>query len=532
MAIVYPLASGNWSTTTWYSSGSTYGQPPLPTDDVYADGKTININQNITVLSITTAQRSGGTLGGSFTVSGNNITITANVDTAGSTTLSSTVTGTLNIIGNLTSTLNYSTALSVNGIGGIVNVVGNVTGGGSNAPTHGMTINASNALVNVTGTVTTTNASTSNGISIGSNARCVINGTVIGGGHGNGVPTISVASTSPLALTLNGIAIGSGSAAIRNDSTGGIILNGTCVAGSIGVGIQNNTTGTLTIINNISPSGTSSNYCISNTSSGIINVNANCLGALSTAPSNSYLINNASTGTVNINGNVTQRNMGPSSTIGLINNASTGIINVNGSVGGGSVQNSIGISNASTGTINVTGNITGGTNTTMTPAIYSTTAGIINVSGETVSGLYPALYSTSTTAINRLKGNIKSFNGLLPFVAFKINCDPLSGQTITIQDIGNTDRLFSTSNVSNGAPLPANVRSGIVYGSLNEFTGSTIMATPDNVRKGVLTDNTIGTGQLTAEDFLNAIATGTDPLSIRLQNVSTVQSTGDQISNY
>ena len=245
-----------------------------------------------------------------------------------------------------------------------------------------------------------------------------------------------------------------------------------------------------------------------------------------------YVVNNASTGIVNINGSVIQRSIGPSGSVGIVTNSSTGTINISGNVGGGSIGNSIALNNASTGTINVIGSISGGTNATTTPAVYSTTAGVINVSGETASGLYPALYSTNILATNRLKGNIKSFNGLLPFIAWKINCDPLSAQTITLQDTNNTDRIFGTSNVSNGAPLPSNVRSGIVYGSINEFTGTTIMATPDNVRKGVLTDNTIGTGQLTAEDFLNAIATGTDPLSIRLQNVSTVQSTGDQISNY
>jgi hypothetical protein len=532
MAIRYAVASGNWST------GSTWDGGTLPTsaDDVYSNGKTIAIDVSaVTVVSLNNGPSSPAVAGGGFTAINDGITINANLISSGGTLLNSTVTGTLNIFGNITCTsANNTTGLSVNGVNSNINITGNVTGGGSNATSNGIEINASGSLVNITGNVSCTNTAFSSGVVISSNARCVVNGTVTGGGTFNGRGVVYVNSTSNSAFTLNGLAIGgsvTNSAAVINYTTGNVILNGLAVAGT-SIGIINNASGTITINTNQVASGTTGIYAISNASVGIINVNADILGALATSPSNAYVLNNASTGLININGSVIQRSVGPSSTIGIVNNASTGTINISGNVVGGSVTNSIAVSNASTGTINVVGNISGGTHASNTPAIYSTTAGVINVSGETASGLYPALYSTSTTATNRLKGNIKSFNGLLPFVAWKINCDPLSAQTITLQDTNNTDRIFGTSNVSNGAPLPSNVRSGIVYGSINEFTGTTIIATPDNVRKGVLTDNTIGTGQLTAEDFLNAISTGTDPLSIRLQNVSTVQSTGDQISNY
>ena len=56
MAVVYPLANGNWSTVAnWYSGGVAYGSLPLAGDDVYADGKTVTIDQDITVNLLTTA---------------------------------------------------------------------------------------------------------------------------------------------------------------------------------------------------------------------------------------------------------------------------------------------------------------------------------------------------------------------------------------------------------------------------------------------------------------------------------------------
>ncbi len=45
-------------------------------------------------------------------------------------------------------------------------------------------------------------------------------------------------------------------------------------------------------------------------------------------------------------------------------------------------------------------------------------------------------------------------------------------------------------------------------------------------------DGTLGTAQNTAASFLAALGTSTDPLAVRLQNVSTVQTTGAQIAAY
>ena len=126
MAIVYPLANGNWSTlANWYSGGIPYGQLPLAGDDVYADGKTVVIDQNITVNLLTTAQRAGGTINGTFNCTTAR-TINATTITAVGAVLNLTCTGiTQNVI---TTTINGATQVAatgsivITGTSGTVNV--------------------------------------------------------------------------------------------------------------------------------------------------------------------------------------------------------------------------------------------------------------------------------------------------------------------------------------------------------------------------------------------------------------------------
>jgi hypothetical protein len=172
----YTAASGNWSTAANWNGGTL----PTSSDDVFADGKAVVIDQNVTVLSIRTTQRSGGTVGGTFTISAAGITVnctssgivsgTANgalliTATTGTTTLNSNLTGgtasntractlsgatTLVINGNLLGVDNSGLALLVTSTS-TLNITGNITGGISNS--HGVSITAG-ATLNVTGNVT------------------------------------------------------------------------------------------------------------------------------------------------------------------------------------------------------------------------------------------------------------------------------------------------------------------------------------------------------------------------------------------
>jgi hypothetical protein len=72
----------------------------------------------------------------------------------------------------------------------------------------------------------------------------------------------------------------------------------------------------------------------------------------------------------------------------------------------------------------------------------------------------------------------------------------------------------------------------VTYGPSLELTGTMFVPSPINTRIGVPVDNTVGTGQLTAEDFLQAIENSTSGVGLRLKNVATVQSVGNQLQTY
>jgi hypothetical protein len=513
MAVRYAVATGNWSNTATWNGGTL----PASGDDVYADGKTVTIDTNVTVANLYTTLRSGGTVGGVFNVVASGLTITANIIASGTVSFTTamiiTATGTTTIIGNVTAATSGNYGLGLQISAGTVNVTGNVLGGGSGTinGTHGILVIGS-SILNLVGNVTGGASSTGTyGIAFTNTSRGVITGNATGGLTDVG---INVNSTLSNALVFNGLAIASPVPGIRNATTGTTTINGNQTAvGNAGV------------------------YLILNASTGVININGDCLGALSATPSLAYILNNAAAGVVNINGNVTARSVSPTTgtTIGIVNNNSTGTINVSTNVSGGSVANTIGISNAATGTINVTGNITGGSHATNTPAIYSTTAGTIDITGSCSADAYPALFSTSTTATNRLRGNVLTKNGIVAFYAFKVNISPSAAQTFTFQDTSNVDRLIATSNISPGAPAIANVRFGTVYGSSSEFTGTLRVPNPNTVALGVLTDNTTGTMLMTPADFWNTLSstlTTVGSIGERLKTASTVQSNGDQLASY
>lgn len=510
MAVRYAIANGNWSSvSTWDGAASI----PTSADDVYLDNKNVTLDVDATVLNLYMTARSGGTAGGTLTTTttrsftcntiypysvnttiyhngASNTTLTINANLAGATFQTGTPGGVLNLnTGNI-----------------IFN--GNVTGGTSGVWCAAVYLTGT-GLFTLTGNLTSSGYLVFN--IVGTSSKAVINGIITGG---TSSMSLNNASNLSNALTLNGTVTSAATNAIVNASTGTITINGTQTA-----------------------IGTALVYAIANNSTGVITINGDCLGALSATPSNAYIVNNNSTGVLNINGNVTARSVSPSTTIGMITNNSTGTINVTGNITGGSVANAFPISLNANGTINVTGNITGGSHVTNTPAIYIyNTIATANITGATASNVYPAIFSTVTTAIFNLLGNIVNTAGLVAYYgSLNIKCSPTAGQSITYRSTSGTDRVLATTNVSNGAPVIANVRNGIVYGSTNELTGTLKIALPVDVRVNVPTDNTVGTATITAQDFWDyAVSNLTTNNSIgrRLKNVATVNTTGAQLSAF
>jgi len=505
MAVVYAVVNGNWGTGTTWNTGTV----PTAADDVYLNNKAVTLDVDVTIANLYMIATTGVVVGGTLT----------------STTTRSLTCNT--IYPYSTSTTIYHAGLAGTTLTITANLVGSTFNSGGTSGV--LQLGAGNIIFN--GNITMTNGHPNAGAYLNGSGLFTLNGNA----NGSNYYALNILGTSRAVINGTvGTTAAAGTAVIVNStSVSALTINGVCIAGS-SAGIQNNNVGTVTINGNQIASGTTGVYGILNSSSGIININGDCLGSLSGTPSTALIVNNASTGIVNINGSVIQRSIGPSASIGIVNNASTGTININGNVGGGTVASSIGVSNSSTGTINVTGSVSGGTNATMTPAIYSTTAGIITVTGNTISGLHPAIYSTSTTAIHRLYGNLVSANGIFPIYGLttplSIRISPSVAQTITLQDSSNVNRAFDTSTTTTGLPAASNVRRGTSYGNINQYTGTMYVPTPDNVRKSVLTDNTVGTADLSVSSLIDTLTGSTNPMAVRLRNVSTAQITGSQIS--
>jgi hypothetical protein len=263
-------------------------------------------------------------------------------------------------------------------------------------------------------------------------------------------------------------------------------------------------------------------YTLQNDSSALVTITGSIIGSPVQPVA---VIGNLSTGTVIISGSVTSGAGG----LGILNN-STGTVIVTGSV---TAAGGYGISNASTGIVSVSGSVTAGTGNS---GIISTTAGRITVIGPISSSIqFPGIQSTSTTATNIFTGpflNINNRNAV-----YAQNLQLISGSTPTwmfnTETYGGTKILYTSGSVS-GYPSALNVRSGIMYGDTNQFTGVVIIPSASNVLKGVPLDATTGSASFNVNNVWSVLTsnlTTTGSLGARLRNSSTVATDGAAIAS-
>jgi hypothetical protein len=161
MADKWPLANGSYSSAANWNGGTL----PVDGDVVYADGRTITIDQNINLpnASFRTTARSGGTAGGSFTAASGTYSITVLEAIAGTTAVFAT-SGNAAISWN--NILFRGSDTGANGWGLQVSGGGNQTftncvATGGNFGTNAVGINASVAASAMTGTLSLTNGASS-----------------------------------------------------------------------------------------------------------------------------------------------------------------------------------------------------------------------------------------------------------------------------------------------------------------------------------------------------------------------------------
>ena len=157
MALTFPTVNGNWSNSAIWS-GSTL---PTINDDVYANNRTVIIDQNVNVKSIRNTASGSAVVNGTFIVSGSfTITTTDRMYTGGNILL--TVSNDTSSIVNINSIIDMSQqnigtgGLLITG-SGIVNMVGDLLGSGNNNQT-GLQIN-NRGTTNIVGNIYGSNAS-------------------------------------------------------------------------------------------------------------------------------------------------------------------------------------------------------------------------------------------------------------------------------------------------------------------------------------------------------------------------------------
>ena len=352
---------------------------------------------------------------------------------------------------------------------------------------------------------------------------------------GSGVSFILVTASSGL-VTINipnGIVLG----VLTNSSTllsytGNCNLTITCISftgntintdGPTIHMLSKTSTGTLTFNGNIfgRASGASSGYILFLNSSSINIINGNVVGGLGVGVGSQAIRLNA--GSLNITGNVTG---GIGSQSIAIVNLSAGPMNITGNVFGTVVA---GVS--SIGVLNITGTITGGTSNAVAGVIVA--GGSINHIGVCQAGSGGcAIFCNNNIPLVTLTGPFLRNGFIVAVVSQTLRINALYNPYFEFKKSDGTDVSYIESGV--GFPTELDVRDGTSYAS-GLYTGTLAVPDPSNVRKGVSTDDTVGTADLTAEDMWNYLTSNTfdsGSMGERMKNVSTVASTGAQIAGF
>jgi hypothetical protein len=424
MADRWPLANGNWSNAANWNGGTL----PDVGDDVYADGKTVTIDQDVTVLSIRNTQRSGGTANGGFSfstaqttynITADLIGFNANLMTLNQTGRTYNFTGNIELATGATSSINciVTSVADIN-----INVIGNINSTGNGQSRSGIRIANTGVVLDVIGNVNADGTT----ISVG------ITGIFIT----NQLSTITITGN----LTVNG-------------ATFTTLVNDKFAALRISSFNQNITINGNVLANTANQFGVTVLFTSSATSNVSFTLNGIAQGAGSFS-----LVDGMCIYVQGSDHNIY---------IQEIRGSQTGL---------------------GAGVVNLTNN---------------------NVIAETLN------YSNIGTS------------PVVGKVLFSATNFSLIGQ----DENSNTVIFTEDNNVGTFIPAEADVRLNTTYYD-NNRVGSLAVPLPSDVRKSVPTDNTVGTADLTAQDFFDAIASSSDPIAIRLRNVATVETTGDQISAF
>jgi hypothetical protein len=184
--------------------------------------------------------------------------------------------------------------------------------------------------------------------------------------------------------------------------------------------------------------------------------------------------------------------------------------------------------------INISGSIFAGP---AAPGISCTITGNSTLRGPIYASiLYPGIsFTTATTHIVNATGpfyNVNNRNAV-----FAPNIQLISGSTPTWTFNTETyaeQRTLYTQNYPGNFPSASNVRSGIMFGDTNQFTGTVAIPPSSSVLKGVPVDNTTGSASFDTQSvwsFPTASLTVTGSIGVRLRNTATVATDANLITS-
>lgn len=451
MAVRYPITSGNWSNTLIWNGGNL----PTSADDVYANGFTVTIDVDVTVLSLRNTAQSPAVAGGGFIL---NDGVTVTCTNAGDGIYNTNCVTCITYSGSGESTINANIrgrdGCSVHCIHktgtGTLNINGYLAGAFSSGQGGGALLVTNTGIINIVGNIT---APSNGGETIRLNSACTLNivGNITTGAF-NGQATVRINSSN-------------------------------CIL---------NITGILFVT-----SGGSTGWSVSAIFSGQVGTQITLVGDIDATSGNSNL------------------------KVGLSLSGANYTVQHTGNI------------------IGTTDNVSGGTCVSISSVGYYNHVGYVKASLNSAG-----FVSTNASAINILTGPfISSPSGIQPIYVARMHYQRTMGSYYEFRDNSTNGalppagaapatRLVSPDTIVD-APIPANVRQGVVYASGSQV-GTLAVPSPNSVSYGVPTDNTVGTAVLTPQDVWNyAISNLNTDGSIgkRLKNAATVESTGDQLSS-
>ena len=231
------------------------------------------------------------------------------------------------------------------------------------------------------------------------------------------------------------------------------------------------------------------------TAGGTSTIVGNVTGSAATPSQHGFL--NTGAGQTNITGTITG---GGAATSYGIKQQSSGSVAVTGTVIGGPGSSSYGAWIEGNGTLTVSSTVSGHATGNQAGGIIASGTVTVSVSGNVIAGANSnGINSTSTgyTIFPASSTWTSSSGGYAAVVCIR-PLIPSSGTVTHTYYTNNsgapgTARSLYTGGLALGHPATTNVRSGTVYGSTSEYTGTLLVPNPAYVSAGVGTDNTVGT---------------------------------------